>query len=132
MMRRPAPGSKWQVSRIDRDVRQILLRPSRNPRRWNRTKGTKAVLVAEPPGRPPLPTPADFRPGAGAGEPGGGTPRRPGVRSSALAPNRRGAERALAAGADELEAVVSASRTHNLKNLRRTPEESLEEIAAVV
>jgi hydroxymethylglutaryl-CoA lyase len=69
---------------------------------------------------------------AGAEETLAGVNRRPGVRYTALVPNRRGAERALAAGADELEAVVSASRTHNLKNLRRTPEESLEEIAAVV
>jgi hydroxymethylglutaryl-CoA lyase len=58
--------------------------------------------------------------------------RVPGVRYAALVPNRRGAERALAAGADELEAVVSASSTHNRKNLRRTPEETLEEIAAVI
>jgi hydroxymethylglutaryl-CoA lyase len=58
--------------------------------------------------------------------------RRPGVSYTALVPNRRGAERALAAGADELEAVVSASATHNLKNLKRTPEESIEEIVGVV
>src|SRR2546423_2562634 len=58
--------------------------------------------------------------------------RRPGVSYSALVPNRRGAERALAAGADELEAVVSASATHNRKNLKRTPDETLEEIAGIV
>ena len=58
--------------------------------------------------------------------------RRPGVSYAALVPNRRGAERALAAGADELEAVVSASATHNQKNLRRTPDETLEEIAGIV
>ena len=58
--------------------------------------------------------------------------RRPGVSYSALVPNRRGAERALAAGADELEAVVSASATHNLKNLKRTPDDTLGEIAGVI
>jgi hydroxymethylglutaryl-CoA lyase len=58
--------------------------------------------------------------------------RRPGVSYTALVPNRRGAERALAAGADELEAVVSASATHNLRNLKRTPEESIEEIVGVI
>jgi hydroxymethylglutaryl-CoA lyase len=58
--------------------------------------------------------------------------RRPGVSYTALVPNRRGAERALAAGADELEAVVSASATHNQKNLRRTPDETLDEIAGIV
>jgi hydroxymethylglutaryl-CoA lyase len=69
---------------------------------------------------------------AGADEVLASIDRRPGVTYSALVPNRKGAERALAAGADELEAVVSASRTHNLRNLKRTPEESLEEVAAVI
>ena len=58
--------------------------------------------------------------------------RQPGVSYTALVPNRRGAERALAAGVDELEAVVSASATHNLKNLKRTPGESIEEIVGVI
>jgi hydroxymethylglutaryl-CoA lyase len=69
---------------------------------------------------------------AGAEEVLAAIERRPGVSYTALVPNRRGAERALAAGADELEAVVSASTTHNLKNLRRTPEDTLEEIAGVI
>jgi hydroxymethylglutaryl-CoA lyase len=51
--------------------------------------------------------------------------RRPGVVYSALVPNPKGAERALAAHADELELVVSASETHNQKNVRRTVAESL-------
>lgn len=58
--------------------------------------------------------------------------RRPGVAYTALAPNRRGAERALAAGADELEAVVSASETHNRKNLARSVDETVGEIAGIV
>jgi hydroxymethylglutaryl-CoA lyase len=58
--------------------------------------------------------------------------RRPGVCYSALVPNRRGAERALAAGADEIEAVVSASETHNQRNLRRSVSETVEEIAGVI
>ncbi|HEV7864693.1 MAG TPA: hydroxymethylglutaryl-CoA lyase, partial [Acidimicrobiia bacterium] len=69
---------------------------------------------------------------AGAEEVLASITRRPGVRYTALVPNRRGAERALAAGADELEAVVSASATHNSKNLRRTPEETVAEIAGVI
>jgi len=69
---------------------------------------------------------------AGAEEVLGAVERRPGVSYTALVPNRRGAERALAAGADELEAVVSASATHNQKNLRRTPDETLEEIAGII
>ena len=58
--------------------------------------------------------------------------RQPGVSYTALVQNRRGAERALAAGADELEAVVSASATHNLRNLKRTPEESIAEVVGVI
>ncbi len=69
---------------------------------------------------------------AGAEEVLGAVRRQPGVSYTALVPNRRGAERALAAGADELEAVVSASPTHNQKNLRRTPDETLEEIAGII
>ncbi len=51
--------------------------------------------------------------------------RRPGVVYSALVPNTKGAELALAAGADEIELVVSASETHNRKNIRRSVAESL-------
>ena len=63
---------------------------------------------------------------AGAEEVLASVRRVPGVSFTALVPNRRGAERALAAGADELEAVVSASATHNRKNLKRSREETLE------
>jgi hydroxymethylglutaryl-CoA lyase len=58
--------------------------------------------------------------------------RSPGVRYSALVPNLRGAVRALDSGVTELEVVVSASETHNLKNVNRTTGESLDEIAAVL
>jgi hydroxymethylglutaryl-CoA lyase len=51
--------------------------------------------------------------------------RAPGVVYSALVPNPKGAERALAAQADEIELVVSASETHNQKNVRRSVAESL-------
>jgi hydroxymethylglutaryl-CoA lyase len=51
--------------------------------------------------------------------------RAPGVVYRALVPNERGAERAIAAGADELEVVVSASETHNQRNVRRAVDESL-------
>jgi hydroxymethylglutaryl-CoA lyase len=58
--------------------------------------------------------------------------RNPDVRYSALVPNLRGAERALAAGFDEIEVVVSASDTHNRKNVNRSTEESLDDIAAIL
>jgi hydroxymethylglutaryl-CoA lyase len=54
------------------------------------------------------------------------------VAYSALVPNSRGAERALQAGLTELEAVVSASDTHNRKNVNRGTEESLDDIAAII
>ena len=50
---------------------------------------------------------------------------------SVLAPNVRGAQDAIQAGADELVAFVSASATHNQKNLNRSIAESLVNIQAV-
>lgn len=53
---------------------------------------------------------------------------------AALAPNARGAERALGAGVDEIVCFVSASETHNGANLNATIERSLAnaaEIAAI-
>jgi hydroxymethylglutaryl-CoA lyase len=61
-----------------------------------------------------------------------GIDRRPGVRYSALVPNLRGAQRALDAGIAEIEAVVSASDTHNRKNVNRSTDESLDDIAKVI
>src|SRR3954465_14237114 len=49
--------------------------------------------------------------------------RMDGVRYSALVPNLRGAERALTAGFAEIEVVVSASDTHNRKNINRSTDE---------
>jgi hydroxymethylglutaryl-CoA lyase len=58
--------------------------------------------------------------------------RNPDVRYSALVPNARGAIRALEAGFTEIEVVVSASDTHNRKNINRGTEESLDEIAELI
>ncbi|HLU29413.1 MAG TPA: hydroxymethylglutaryl-CoA lyase [Glycomyces sp.] len=58
--------------------------------------------------------------------------KRPGVRYSALAPNLKGVERALEAGFDAVEVVVSASDTHNRANVGRTAEESIAEFADIV
>jgi hydroxymethylglutaryl-CoA lyase len=54
------------------------------------------------------------------------------VRYSALVPNVRGVERALAAGVSEIEVVVSASDTHNSRNLNRSTDQSLDDIAEIV
>ena len=56
----------------------------------------------------------------------------PGVRYSALVPNSRGAQRALAAGFTEIEVVVSASDTHNRRNVNRGTDESLDDIAELI
>ncbi len=61
-----------------------------------------------------------------------GLRRQPGVVYTALVPNLRGAERALAAGTDELNLVMSASETHNLLNLRMTREQSASRLLEVV
>ncbi len=57
--------------------------------------------------------------------------RRPDVTYVALVPNEVGARNAIAAGADELATVVSASETHNLRNVNRTVEASLAGIEIV-
>ncbi len=61
-----------------------------------------------------------------------GIERAESVRYSALVPNLRGAKRALDSGLTELEAVVSASDTHNRKNVNRSTQESLDEIAEII
>ena len=54
--------------------------------------------------------------------------RRSDVTLAALAPNAKGIERALEAKADEVVVFISASETHNLKNLNRSRERSLEDM----
>ncbi|TFH87796.1 hydroxymethylglutaryl-CoA lyase [Billgrantia azerbaijanica] len=55
----------------------------------------------------------------------------PGVHVSALVPNLRGAERALAAGVDAVVLFVSASESHNAKNVNRRIEASLAGFEAI-
>ncbi|MGO0062150.1 hydroxymethylglutaryl-CoA lyase [Brevibacillus fluminis] len=54
-----------------------------------------------------------------------GIDRVPGVTYSALVPNARGLERALAANIDEVAVFLSASETHNRKNINKTIEDTL-------
>lgn len=58
--------------------------------------------------------------------------RSPDVRYSALVPNSRGARRALDAGFAEIEVVVSASETHNQRNVNRSTEQSLDDITGLI
>jgi len=55
----------------------------------------------------------------------------PGLVTSVLVPNLKGAERAFAAGADALLVPLSASRAHSLANLRKAPDDVVREIAAI-
>ena len=58
--------------------------------------------------------------------------KNPDIRYSALIPNTRGAQRALDAGFAEIEVVVSASDTHNRRNLNRSTAESLDDITHLI
>jgi len=69
---------------------------------------------------------------ADAGEVWSRAVKNPGVRYSALVPNSKGAERALAAGFTEVEVVLSASDTHNKRNVNRSTAESLDDIAGLI
>jgi hydroxymethylglutaryl-CoA lyase len=63
-----------------------------------------------------------------------GIDRVPGVAYVALVPNVRGAQNAAAAQKrpDEVNAVISASETHNRANINRTHDESLAELPAMI
>jgi hydroxymethylglutaryl-CoA lyase len=58
--------------------------------------------------------------------------KNPEIRYSALIPNSRGAQRAIDAGFREIEVVVSASDTHNRRNLNRSTDESLDDITRLI
>ncbi|MEB2515447.1 hydroxymethylglutaryl-CoA lyase [Pseudomonas sp. YuFO20] len=61
-----------------------------------------------------------------------GITRQPGMIYVALIPNLKGAQRALACSADELNLVMSASQTHNLANMRMRCEDSLAAFGEIV
>jgi len=56
----------------------------------------------------------------------------PGLLASVLVPNLKGAERAIACGADSMLVPLSASHAHSLANLRKTPDEVVAEIERIV
>jgi len=61
-----------------------------------------------------------------------GIQRAAGVKYTALVPNLRGMERALAGRPDEINLVMSASETHNRANLRMTRAQSLATLQEVI
>lgn len=56
----------------------------------------------------------------------------PGLTVAVLVPNLKGAQAAVEAGVHKMTLPFSASDTHLLKNVRRTPEQMLEETRAIV
>ncbi len=58
--------------------------------------------------------------------------RREGVTYACLCPNATGLERALRAGIDEIAVFVSASETHNLKNVNKTIAQTLRAFERVI
>ena len=58
--------------------------------------------------------------------------RRQGVTYACLCPNARGLERAIAANIDEIAVFVSASETHNLKNVNKTAAQTLKAFEPVI
>jgi hydroxymethylglutaryl-CoA lyase len=69
---------------------------------------------------------------ADASEVARGVTRQSGVRMSALVPNRRGLDAAMAAGLKEVAVFLSASETHNKKNVNKTIAETLDAFSEVV
>ncbi|WP_084545047.1 hydroxymethylglutaryl-CoA lyase [Derxia gummosa] len=56
----------------------------------------------------------------------------PGLTVSVLVPNLKGAERAIETGADAVVLPISASHAHSLANVRRTPDEMVAQLRAIV
>jgi hydroxymethylglutaryl-CoA lyase len=55
----------------------------------------------------------------------------PGLVTSVLVPNLKGAQDALDSGVDSMLLPISASHAHSLANLRRTPDEAVAELARI-
>ena len=56
----------------------------------------------------------------------------PGLVTTVLVPNLKGAERAIDCGADAMLVPLSASRAHSLANMKRTPDEVVADIARII
>jgi len=56
----------------------------------------------------------------------------PGLKVSALIPNLRGAERGVALGVHEVAHVLSVSEGHNQNNVRRSTQESIDDLTRVI
>lgn len=54
------------------------------------------------------------------------------LHASALVPNLRGAQRAMEVGLKKIDYVLSASNEHNMRNVRRTTEESIDDFHRIL
>jgi hydroxymethylglutaryl-CoA lyase len=66
-----------------------------------------------------------------AGDVFAGLERRPGVVYSAIVPNEKGAQRAVEAGADEVQVFLAATEGYNQNNVKMSVEESLEQSSRI-
>jgi hydroxymethylglutaryl-CoA lyase len=69
---------------------------------------------------------------ADAREVANGIERKPGIRYSALVPNEKGLEAAFATQVDGVNVFLSASETHNRKNINKTIDETFPVLAPVI
>ena len=58
--------------------------------------------------------------------------RLPGTHAAVLSPNMKGSQLAMATEVDEIHCVISATEEHNLANLKRPREKTLDEIAQII
>lgn len=56
----------------------------------------------------------------------------PGIEAAVLVPNLKGAQRAFDAGVPKVNYVLSASEAHNMSNVRRTTDESIEDFRRII
>jgi hydroxymethylglutaryl-CoA lyase len=136
-------NKKWETTRVDmrdiricevgpRDglqlVRQVM--PTAAKRMWVEALGRcgfpeiDATSFVPPQAFPQFADAAEMVPAAIAADAG--------WRVGALVPNAKGAERAIAAGAQMLYCIVSASHAHSLANTRRTREEQADIVGGIV
>ncbi len=75
--------------------------------------------------------PKAIPPLADAGEVFANLERRPGIAYSAIVPNEKGAQRAVEAGADEIQVFLAATESYNRSNVRMSVDDSLEQSARI-
>ncbi len=96
---------------------------------WCRREAAAGVAEIEVTSFVPPKVVAQF---ADAAEVAAGAVAMGGFRAAALVPNLKGAERAFEIGLPKINYVLSASEEHNLANVRRTTQESIEDFGRII